>query len=53
MSKTIETTAKADFNPQAKASYKQVIAVSTHFSKLKKCPKDLAIGTFRGYLLNK
>ena len=53
MSKTIETTAKADFNPQAKASYKQVIAVSTHFSKLKKCPKDLAFGSFRGYLLNK
>lgn len=53
MSKTTTTTAKADFNPQAKASYKQVIAVCTHFSKLKKCPKDMKFGSFRGYLLNK
>tara|TARA_A200000159_G_scaffold156022_1_gene170483 strand:- start:3133 stop:3402 length:270 start_codon:yes stop_codon:yes gene_type:complete len=53
MSKTTTTTAKADFNPQAKASYKQVIAVCTHFVSLKKCPEDMKFGSFRGYLLNK
>ncbi len=58
----IKTTAKngakapqktSKFNPEAKASYPQVMKIAMHFSKLTKCPKDIKFGTLRGHFLAK
>jgi hypothetical protein len=54
MAKTAKNGAKAPnqkFNPEARASYPQVMKIAMHFSKLAKCPKDIKFGTLRGHFL--
>ena len=56
MAKTAKNGAKAPnqkFNPEARASYPQVMKIAMHFSKLAKCPKDIKFGTLRGHFLAK
>ena len=56
MAKTAKNGAKAPkqkFNPEARASYPQVMKIAMLFSKLAKCPKDIKFGTLRGHFLAK
>ena len=58
MAKTAKNDAKAsttgtNYNPEARASYPQVMKLAMHFSKLAKCPKDIKFGTLRGHYLAK